>query len=271
MAQLLIAAVVSVVLVAVLTTALGWWDGDDAVTATEPSRTNGDEPQASQTPVEGGARSDEPDGMPSPAPSPPPEPTSDTRVAPPTPTPPVGAGPALPPLQIAPIAAGLPPYDRERFEHWIDADGDGCNTRDEVLIEESLDLPQVDPFRCDVVAGRWYDPYVGVETTNPGDLQIDHFVALANAWRSGAWAWDDALRMAFANDLDTPAALNAVTGAANQSKADKGPESWRPPNQEYWCEYALGWAEVKAKWGLTVTPEEWEALQEMALTCPAGP
>ncbi|MBK9180718.1 MAG: HNH endonuclease [Acidimicrobiales bacterium] len=172
-------------------------------------------------------------------------------------------------LEIAEWPADLPRYDRDRFELWVDADGDGCNTRDEVLIAESLDLPQIDPFRCDVVAGRWVDAYSGSETTNPGDLQIDHLVALANAWRSGAWAWDDARRQAFANDLDHPGALNAVPGEVNQAKADKGPEAWRPPDPDAWCRYALDWAQVKAAWGLTATRAEWDALVAMAATCPA--
>jgi hypothetical protein len=114
------------------------------------------------------------------------------------------------------------------FAHWVDADGDRCDTREEVLIAESRTPAQVDPYGCKVVAGDWSSIYDGVSTDQPGDLDIDHVVALAEASDSGAAAWDAARRRAFANDLDEPAALIAVTASSNRSKSDEDPAEWQP-------------------------------------------
>lgn len=146
-------------------------------------------------------------------------------------------------------------YDRDRFEHWIDADHDRCNTRCEVLEAER---------RPDV---GWVSIYDGLVTRDPALLEIDHVVALAEAWRSGAWGWDDARREAFANDLDEPGALIAVSSRSNQSKADKDPAEWRPPLQASWCEWAGSWTRVKIKWDLTADPAEVEALRAILAGC----
>lgn len=121
-------------------------------------------------------------------------------------------------------------YECELFgDGWIDADGDGCDTRREVLIAESTSPAQVDPFGCEVIAGDWVSAYDGYSTDDPTELEIDHVVALSEAWRSGAAAWPEDRRLAFANDLDSPAALVAVTAATNRSKGDRDPASWQPP------------------------------------------
>ncbi len=114
-------------------------------------------------------------------------------------------------------------YKRELFPLWIDADHDGCNTREEVLIAESRSRAQVDPYGCKVVAGDWYSLYDGLTFTDPAELDIDHMVPLAEAWDSGASSWDTARRQAYANDLDHPQALRAVSAAANRSKGDLDP------------------------------------------------
>lgn len=160
------------------------------------------------------------------------------------------------------------PYDRDRFPHWSDLDGDGCDTRQEVLISESLTDGRVDR-RCNIVSGgTWTSPFDGeVGITDPSSLDVDHLVPLANAWLSGAWGWDDPAREAFANDLDNPYSLIAVTASSNRSKGAKAPDEWKPPVEEYWCEYATGWVSVKADWALTVTSSERNALAEMLATC----
>lgn len=90
-------------------------------------------------------------------------------------------------------------YRRDEFPHWIDTDGDGCMTRQEVLVEESVTPAQMKSDPCRVVAGEWISLYDGLRTGDPAGIEIDHVVALAEAWDSGASAWDEARRRAFAN------------------------------------------------------------------------
>src|SRR5690554_4752647 len=151
-------------------------------------------------------------------------------------------------------------YDWVRFEHWIDADYDGCSTRCEVLLaERRTDLPGV--------GTGWFSVYDWISTPNVADLDVDHLVPLAEAWRSGAHAWDDARRRAFANDLDEPDALVAVTATSNRQKGDKDPAGWLPPRREQWCWYASAWIRVKAKWDLTADPAEAAALRQVLASC----
>jgi len=158
-------------------------------------------------------------------------------------------------------------YDRNAFEHWIDADADQCNTRYEVLVEEST-TPVAVGDGCWLTGGTWVSPYDGFATTEVSQIQIDHVVALAEAWRSGAWAWTAEQRRAFANDLDVPYALTAASGTSNQAKADKDPAGWLPSNPAYVCEYVVSWALVKYRWSLSVDEQELVALQrEVAGSC----
>ena len=100
-------------------------------------------------------------------------------------------------------------YDRANFNHWIDADSDGCDTRAEVLIAESL-IPATVGAGCTVTAGQWNSWYDGATWTNPSDVDIDHLVPLAEAWKSGAWAWTSEQRQAFANDLEDSRGLDVL-------------------------------------------------------------
>ncbi|MFM8268416.1 MAG: DUF1524 domain-containing protein [Ilumatobacteraceae bacterium] len=147
-------------------------------------------------------------------------------------------------------------YVRELFRHWI-TQPSGCSTREAVLIRDTIGLPQVDPFGCTVVAGDWISPYDGARWEFPSDVDIDHVVALKEAWDSGAWAWSDARRQAFANDLTDRRTLRAVTDDVNQSKADKDPSNWMPPLESYWCTYLGDWVAIKARWGLSMDESEY--------------
>jgi hypothetical protein len=157
-------------------------------------------------------------------------------------------------------------YNRDEWPHWV-TQPDGCSTRERVLIDESSVVPQIDAFGCKVLVGEWLSTYDGEVTEDPGDLEIDHLVALAEAHRSGGWAWDEERKRAFANDLGHPGALRAVTAAANRSKGDKDPAVWQPSGDAAWCGYATDWIEVKHRWGLSVDGAEARALRNMLRSC----
>ncbi len=156
-------------------------------------------------------------------------------------------------------------YDRDLFQHWIDADSDGCNTRREVLIVESVVEPQIDD-RC-AVYGSWVSEYDNRQINDASQLDIDHMVPLAEAWRSGAYQWSSQTRKRFANDLGFSGSLIAVTASSNRSKSDRDPASWLPSNSSYLCQYTYDWLAVKYRWGLSIDSEEALALAELVPNC----
>ena len=155
-------------------------------------------------------------------------------------------------------------YSRNLFKHWIDVDKNGCNTRYEVLIAEAIVKPKVGA-RCYLTGGRWRSSYDGKIFTNPTGLDIDHMVPLAEAWRSGAWAWTATQRMDFANDLEDPRSLLAVTASLNRSKGDRDVAGWLPNRAQ--CNYISNWIAVKWRFDLTVDPIEGEFLQSKITSC----
>ena len=157
-------------------------------------------------------------------------------------------------------------YSRDLFRLWIDANGDGCDTRHEVLIDEAVKAPHVGSG-CSLTGGKWISPYDGVVVTNASGLDIDHLVPLAEAWDSGANRWTAARREAFANDLGVPWALFAVTASSNRSKGDQDPAEWLPPLKSDRCTYVVDWVAVKIRWGLSVDPTERRALLADAAGC----
>ena len=157
-------------------------------------------------------------------------------------------------------------YDRDLFRHWVDDDRDGCNARREVLIIEAVEAPVVGSD-CELVGGLWYSAYDGVITDDDGEFDIDHMVPLKEAWDSGAHAWDSDRRRAFANDLDLPQALIAVSRSSNRSKSDRDPADWLPPLTSYHCQYIEDWMVVKIKWELRVDVREFAALRSVASGC----
>jgi len=161
-------------------------------------------------------------------------------------------------------------YQRSAFKHWIDADKDGCSTRNEVLLEEAVNAPEI-TGRCTLTGGTWYSPYDDTYVDGPRGLDIDHRVPLAEAWDSGAGEWTVAEREAYANDLGDQRALIAVTAKSNRSKADQDPATWMPPSEANQCEYFIQWVTVKSRWGLAIDPTEQTALQALADQCPNEP
>lgn len=187
-----------------------------------------------------------------------PVPTTQPQVTqPPAPSDPVG-------LRIEPEYVGG--YDRDLFADWYDADRNGCNTRKEVLIAESLDPVQIGA-RCAITGGRWFSIYDNVETTDSSSFDIDHMVPLSEAWDSGAWNWNADQRKHFANDLDQPFFLIAVTASSNRSKSDRDPAEWMPPNSGYHCEYVRIWIEIKRAWDLSVDQAEHDFLARKLASC----
>ena len=176
--------------------------------------------------------------------------------------------PALVMPRQASVPSDIPAYDRDQWRHWIDADGDCQDTRQEVLIDESTTQVTFKSARqCRVASGTWDGPFTGQLFNDPSDLDVDHMVPLANAHRSGGWDWDRAKKRRFANDLSYDGHLNAVLKSVNSYKRDKGPEAWKPPDQSYWCEYAIHWIKIKVDWDLTATKRELAALKQMLNTC----
>ena len=160
-------------------------------------------------------------------------------------------------------AGSMRGYSRDRFPHWR-KEGRNCDVRDTVLRRDGTD---VELDGCNVVGGRWLSRYDDRVLADPRDVDIDHMVPLANAWRSGADEWDDAKRADFANDLTRPQ-LFAVSASANRSKGDQDPSQWKPPSRDDWCEYAQDWITVKHFWRLSVTTAEKAALSDMVGMCP---
>jgi hypothetical protein len=174
-----------------------------------------------------------------------------------------GASP-LTGLRIEPEHVGG--YERELFRHWIDADRDGCDTRREVLIAESTTPVRVGAG-CSIVGGSWFSAYDGVTTTDASKFDIDHLVPLKEAWDSGAHAWSDDRREAFANDLRLPDSLIAVSASSNRSKSDRDPADWMPPRAEHHCTYVVAWITVKRAWDLSVDPNEHRKLEQVLANC----
>lgn len=160
--------------------------------------------------------------------------------------------------------ASMTGYSRDRFPTW-DSQGQGCDTRDRVLQRDGRNVVTGDD--CKILNGAWTSAYDGEQVDDPSKLDIDHVVPLADAWRTGAAAWTDEKREAFANDLTRPQ-LVAVSASSNRSKGDQDPSQWRPPRHDYWCTYAESWVTVKAYWHLSVTTDEKAALVELLGTCP---
>lgn len=166
-------------------------------------------------------------------------------------------------VRSLPVLAERPAgYDRDLFRHWVDADQDCRDTRDEVLASES----RVPVSGCDVTAGEWFSPYDHATWTASSDVDIDHLVPLKEAWDSGAWGWSATARERYANDLGDRRTLVAVTDNVNQSKGDRDVAEWLPEFGR--CSYVRQWTAVKLRWRLSVDAAEKDALAGLAAGCP---
>ncbi|MEU6391280.1 HNH endonuclease family protein [Streptomyces sp. NPDC046939] len=160
-------------------------------------------------------------------------------------------------------------YARERFgTAWADTDSNGCGTRDDIL-KRDLESVRFSDGTCKVVSGRLApDPYGGKDITftrGASKVDIDHLVALSDAWQKGAFRWEPSKRIAFAND---PLNLLAVDATPNRSKGDGDTATWLPPNKAFRCTYVAGQVAVKKKYGVWVTAAERAAMKKVLGTCP---
>lgn len=145
----------------------------------------------------------------------------------------------------------------------------GCDTRNRILARDLADVQRSDDG-CKVVSGTLADPYTGTtiafergETTSD-DVQIDHVVALSNAWQTGAQSLGFEQRVEFSND---PLNLLAVSGPANEQKSDGDAATWLPANKPFRCQYVSRQIAVKKKYQLWVTAAERAAMQRVLDSC----
>ena len=155
-------------------------------------------------------------------------------------------------------------YSRDKFEHWAIEDH-WPKTREVVLRRDGKEVGL--DTQVQTASQHWHSPYDDRILTAASEVDVDHVVPLANAWRSGADEWSAARRHKFANDLSTTQLL-AVSAVANRSKSDQSPDQWVPPNTAYHCRYSKAWTHVKFTYGLSVTKKEKAALDAMLDLCP---
>ncbi|WP_022902040.1 HNH endonuclease family protein [Humibacter albus] len=184
------------------------------------------------------------------------------------------AGTALALLATLPVKGPAPHtgYDRvgDFGEAWKDVDHNHCDTRDDVLARDLTDIAK--EGSCQVETGVLHDPYTGktidfqrgVRTSLA--VQIDHMVALSNAWATGAQQLTQQQRETLAND---PVNLVAVDGPTNERKSDGDAATWLPPNKPFRCPYVAHQVSVKAAYHLWVTPAEHDAIARILDGCPS--
>jgi hypothetical protein len=188
---------------------------------------------------------------------------------------PAFASKALEVLATLPVKGRAPKtgYSRDQFgPAWADADHNGCDTRNDML-RRDLETIALKPGTrdCVVLSGVLNDPYTAAAinflrgNATSTAVQIDHVVALSDAWQKGAQQLSPGQRLSFAND---PLNLLAVDGPANMSKSDGDAATWLPPNKSYRCDYVARQISVKSSYGLWVTQAEHDAMVRVLSDCP---
>ncbi|GAB3275664.1 HNH endonuclease family protein [Kineosporia babensis] len=154
-------------------------------------------------------------------------------------------------------------YQRAKFgEEWRDVDRDCQDTRSEVMQRDSkVRVTFYSARKCAVRTGKWTSPYDGRTWTDAQKLEIDHVVALSEAWKSGAAKWKKGKRLNYANDLGYVWTLKPVTRSVNQDKGDQDPAEWLPAKNR--CTYARQWVAIKYRWGLSIDTAEKRALTKL--------
>ena len=159
-------------------------------------------------------------------------------------------------------------YARSQFPHWSDPDRNGCDARNDTLKRDLTQISFKSGTRdCKVLTGQLLDPFsdkiISFSSTK-SNIDIDHVVALSNAWQTGAAYFDKTKRAAIAND---PLNLIAVDAKLNRQKGDGDAATWLPPLKSYRCDYVARQIAVKAKYGLWVTQPEKGAIIKLLEKC----
>jgi hypothetical protein len=175
-------------------------------------------------------------------------------------------------LQTLPVKGRAPKtgYSREQFSAgW--ADVGGCDMRNYILKRDMTDVVTKSATDCTVLSGNLNEPYTGKVihftrgASTSGAVQIDHVVAVSDAWQKGAQNIDVSERAQFYND---PLNLLAVDGPSNDKKGDGDAATWLPPNKSFRCRYVARQIAVKSKYKLWVTQAEHDAMKNVLQTCP---
>lgn len=177
-------------------------------------------------------------------------------------------------LETLPVKGRAPKtgYERSLFgPTWADVDQNGCDTRNDILRRDLTEVTYTTSVPCTVKTGILADPYTGTVinfvrgTTTSSAVQIDHVVALSDAWQKGAQQLTTEQRTALAND---PMNLQATDGPTNQQKGDGDAATWLPPAKAFRCEYVARQVSVKARYSLWVTQAEHDAIAGILASCP---
>ena len=159
-------------------------------------------------------------------------------------------------------------YSRSQFPHWSDPDRNGCDARNDTLKRDLTNIAyKVGTRDCKVIAGQLLDPFSGevlIFTSEKSTVDIDHVVALSNAWQTGATYFDKTKRSQIAND---PLNLLAVDAKLNRQKGDADAATWLPPAKSYRCDYVARQIAVKIKYSLWLTAPEKSAMSKILASC----
>lgn len=177
----------------------------------------------------------------------------------------------------------IPAFEKSAYlpgDTWADLDGDCQDTRTEVLLALGLDV-ELDADECVVISGAWRDIFTGEPLNDPAKVAIVRIVPLSAAHESGAWAWDESRKQAFANSFERAANMSlrpkppstsnlaTVSLATSQAKGERPITDWTPSEgQSKICAYTESWITVKAKWGLAMKEEERKKVAALLSVCP---
>jgi len=163
-------------------------------------------------------------------------------------------------------------YDRSSFGDWADPDKNGCDSRNDILNRDLESITyKFSNNKCIVMTGVLFDPFSGEKIEflrgvgSSNLIQIDHVVAVSDAWQKGAFKWERATKIAFYND---PLNLMAVKGVLNSQKGDGDAATWLPPRKSFRCAYVARQIAVKAKYSIWVTQAEKTAMKNILAKCP---